>query len=114
MDGMLLIIILIILGLAAVFLIPYILTRRAIRQVVNTFRKQNATSPQTAQTLADLRLQQKGLLQKQMTTRDYKPTALHLLMEIKVILTTEEDKYYLSETALANSRFGKGNKTLNY
>lgn len=114
MNGTLLIIILIIVGLAAIFFVPYILTRRAIRQVVNAFRNQNATGPQTAKTMAELRLQQKGLLQKQMTTRDYKPAALNLLMGEKVILMTEDGKYYLSETDLANSRLGKGIKSPMY
>lgn len=110
MNGTAIIVILIIIGLAAIFFVPYILTRRAVRQVVNAFRNQNATDSQTAKTLAELRLQQKGMLQRQMTTRDYKPTALNLLVEAKVVLTTEDGKYYLSEAALASSRLGKGIK----
>ena len=114
MNDVLIIIIIIIVGLAAIFFIPQLLVRRAIGKVINIFRKQDATSPQTAKTLKELRLEPKDFIMRMASLRDYKPQALDLLINHKIIIVTEDDKFYLSEQALAESPLGKKLKLRTY
>lgn len=107
MNDVLIIVIIIIIGLAAILFIPQLLVRRAIGKVINIFRKQNATSQQTAKTLEELRLAPKDYIMRMMSLRDYKPQALDLLINHNIIIATENDKLYLSEQALAESPLGK-------
>lgn len=114
MNDVLIIAIIILVGLAAIFFIPQLLVRRAIGKVIIIFRKQNVTSPQTAKTLEELRLAPKDYIMRMMSLRDYKPQALDLLINHKIIITTENDRLYLSEQALAESPLGKKLKLRTY
>lgn len=93
---------LIIIGLLALFFIPRWFTKRAIRQVVNIFLKNNVVNPETARTLDELKLAPQSYLRRMGSLRDYKPVALDLLVQNGVIII-KNDKYYLSEEKLANS-----------
>ncbi len=114
MNSVLIVILIIIVGLAAIIFIPQLLIRRAISQVIRIFRKLKATSPQTAKTQEELRLEPKSLVQRMMTTRDYKPQALDLLVNAKIIIMTDDGKYYLSEQALVDSPIGQKIKLPRY
>ena len=107
MNDVLIIAIIILIGLAVIFFIPQLLVRRAVSKVIKIFRKQNATSLQTAKTLEELRLAPKDYIMRMMSLRDYKPQALELLVNQKIVIMTEDDKFYLSEQSLAESPLGK-------
>jgi len=94
-------------GVAAIIIMPRFLLRRAVREVVRIFRKQNATTPLTARTIEELKLQRKGFLQKMWGRRDYKPYALDALVRTGIVKTTEAKKLFLSEEELAISPLGK-------
>jgi hypothetical protein len=107
MNPTLIVVLLIIVGIAAMFFVPQLFIIRAVGQVIRIFRKQSALNPNSAKTADELKIRQKSFIQKQMTFRDYKLTALGILMNANIILPTENGKLYLSEQALANSSFGK-------
>lgn len=82
---------------------PQLLTKRAFRQVVRNFRRNYATSPSAAKTLDELRLKPPNIVQQLLNTRDYKPIALDTLIKTGVVISTEGNKYYLSEEQLSVS-----------
>lgn len=92
---------------AALIFIPRMLLKRAIRTVIARFRKAGATSPETAKTLLDLRLESRGVFGNFGRVRDYKPMAVRLLGQAEIILGTEEGGTYLSEENLENSSVKK-------
>jgi hypothetical protein len=67
---LLVLILIIIAGLAIVFFVPQLMLRRAIFQIVRNFREQNATTPNAARTLEELRLQPRSYLQRITSLRD--------------------------------------------
>ncbi len=101
------VILFIILGLAAIIFIPQLMLRRAANRVVRIFRKKNATSPQTAMTLEELKLQPRSFLQNMMSLRDYKPAALDMLVRGGIVIMTPDERYYLSEPVLMNTALGR-------
>jgi hypothetical protein len=90
------------------FIIPRWRLKRAIRQVIDIFRKHNAVSAGNAKTIDELGLRPRGLMERMLRTRDYKPYALTALMNAGVVKTTEDGKFYLSEEKLMTSSLGKG------
>lgn len=107
MNTVLFVVLVVVIGLAAIFFIPQLLIRRALGQVIRNFRRQNATNPHAAKTQEELKLAPKSYLMRMMSTRDYKPQAMDLLINAKIIMTTEDGKYYLSEQSLAESPIGR-------
>ncbi len=93
--------------LAAIFVIPGWRLRRAIRQVVQIFRRHNATDAKNAKTDDELGLKPKPMLQRMMSLRDYKPYALSVLIGAQVVQQTEDGKLYLSEDKLMDSKLRK-------
>jgi hypothetical protein len=89
------------------FLIPRWRLKRAIRQVIQIFRKHNATDVKNAKTDDELGLRPRGLMERMFRGRDYKPYALTALMNGGVVKTTEDGKLYLSEEKLSASNLGK-------
>ena len=96
-------ILLMVILLVLVFVIPVIRIRSAIKAVIGIFRKNNATSIENARTQEELRLNPKPLWERLFTIRDFKPQALRMLIDSKVVQVTEEGKLYLSEESLAAS-----------
>ncbi len=90
------------------FIIPRWRLKRAIRQVIDIFREHNAVSAKNAKTIDELGLRPRGLMERMLRTRDYKPYALTALMNAGVVKTTEDGKLYLSEEKLSASSPGKG------
>ncbi len=93
--------------LGAIFVIPGWRLRRAIRQVIQIFRRYNATDAKNAKSDAELGLRPQPMLQRMMSLRDYKPYALTVLIRAEVVLQTEDGKLYLSEDKLMASNLRK-------
>ena len=106
MTNVLAIIIMIILSFLAIVLIPMLMTRRAVRQVIRIFRKHNAINPENAKTVDELRLTPLSLGQRIFRARDYKPRALDSLIGSNIVQQTEDGKLFLSEEALSLMIFG--------
>jgi len=82
--------------------LPYYMSRRAARQVVDIFRQHRALGAENAKTQTELGLDPPGLHKQLISFRDYKPRALKALISARVIKSTEEGKLYLSEEKLLN------------
>lgn len=85
--------------------ISQLMIMRAVKQVIKTMKKYNATSLKNALSDSDMKLQPRSFLQGLGRVRDYKPQAIMLLENLKVVRRTEDGKLYLSEDDLAKSRW---------
>jgi hypothetical protein len=95
-------ILVIILLLVVAFLGSNLLTKRALRAVIKTFRKFEALTPETARFVDEIGLKNRGMFQMR-GFRDYKPAALQFLMKHEIVKATEEGKLFLSEETLAQT-----------
>lgn len=100
MVTIVLLLIMLILGL---YVIPRWRTKRAVRQVIQTFRKSNTLDKNTAKTADELGLQQRPFLERMHRIRDFKPYALDALARAGIIKVTEDGRVYLDEDALMES-----------
>jgi hypothetical protein len=100
MNDWVVIALLIIVLLLAMFVVPQMMIRRAIKQVIRIFRKNNALGSRNAMSAEELGLQQKGMFERMMRPRDYKPRALQFLMQHEIVQMTEDGKLYLLEDKL--------------
>jgi len=107
MNNIIFIIIIFILLLLGVFFIPRFLVGRAIKKVLRIFRQQGAIEARQAKSIEELGLASPRNMLNMFSFRDYKPVALQVLMSSNIIRATEDNKYYLSEDTLANSRMSK-------
>ena len=105
MDQNTILLILTALVLVLVFILPQILLRGAITSVIRTFRQKKAVGADSAQSLDELGLRPKSMMQAIFRGTQYKTTALLALRNAGVIVTTEDSKMYLSEENLARSRY---------
>lgn len=80
---------------------------RGLRRVVAIFREHNALDAKTAETLAELGLQQPPYIRRMFKPRDYKQSAAELLHREGIIKVAEGGRFYLSETDLGQSRLKK-------
>jgi hypothetical protein len=103
---MVLVLILVLLVVAAIFVSRF-LSLRALRVVVSGFRKQGAIDANSAKTLVELDLVRARLLDGMFRGRDYRPQALRLLARAEIVKPAEGGRFYLSESALENSRIKK-------
>jgi hypothetical protein len=94
--------------LAAMFVIPGLRLKRAIRQVIQIFRKHNATDVKNAKSDNTLGLKPRPMLERMFSLRDYKPYGLTVLIRAGIVLQTEDGKLYLSEDKLMASRLDRG------
>jgi hypothetical protein len=99
------IIALIIILLLGMWFLPRIFIKRAINQVIDIMRRNNAVNPKNAKTVEELGLQPRTMLEGMMRLRDYKPRALQYLMYSEIIQQADDDKIYLSEEKLQETRF---------
>ena len=93
--------------LAAIFVIPGWRLKRAIRQVIQIFRRHYATDAKNAKTDDELGLKPRPMLQRMTSLRDYKPYALSVMIRAGVVQQTEEGKFYLAEDKLMASNLRK-------
>jgi hypothetical protein len=104
MNSTVLIIILALILLAVAFMAQQWSMLRAAKTVIKIFRKCNAVGIQNARSLEELRLQPKAWYLQFRGLRDFKPTALRMLLENGIVQTTEDGRLYLSEDNLAATR----------
>jgi hypothetical protein len=91
---------LLILALGLGLFIRTFLTRKAVERVVQIFYQHGALGAKSAKTLHELGLEPVNLLQRMTRPRDYKQSALHILISREIIVANEEGKLYLVEQRL--------------
>ena len=89
------------------FLIQQWLLKRALKEVVAIFQKNRATTPENARTLEELNLQPLGFLRTPGTFRNFNHRVVETLSNTGIVIVTEDQRYYLSESALAKSPLGQ-------
>jgi len=105
MNDWVIIVILIIILLIALFILPQFFIARAMKKVIKIFRENNAIGERHAKTAEQLGLEPKGMIDRMMKPRDYKPRALQYLIGANIVQMTEDGKLYLVEENLANTKF---------
>jgi len=102
MNSDLMFIVIIILLMAITWiLLPQFLYKRAIKRVIKIFNEHNAVNSESAKTPKDLGLAQRGWIANLGRNRDYKPRALQMLIEYKIVLKTADDRVYLDKAQAA-------------
>jgi hypothetical protein len=108
MGSVLFMILMIVIFVAAILFLPRYLVMRAVPHVIRMFRNGGAVGFGNAKYPQEIGFKEKGMLERVMSRRDYKPAALQALIKAEIIRTTPEGKLYLSEEALAKTRWGEG------
>lgn len=103
MIEVLMIIFLVIFGLGTILVVPAFMTRRSLKRVILIFRRSGTLSETDAKTAYELGLGPRNFTERLMRMRDYKPRALSVLMETRVVIQTEEGKLFMSEEQLQTS-----------
>jgi hypothetical protein len=98
------VVLLIVFFIALLIALPFMMNKRAIRQVIKRFRDRQALDPSTAKTIDELGLTPPSFRERLMRFRDYKPAALNGLVRIGIVQVTEDGRFYLSEEKLGNTR----------
>jgi butyrate kinase len=96
------------------FYLRTLLTRRAIFKVIEIFYQHKALGVHNAKTLHQLGLERPDLLQKMMRSRDYKQSALQILIKRGIILESEDGRVYLVEEKLDEHLRSKNRPTDGY
>jgi hypothetical protein len=89
-----------ILMIAALIFIPRLMIRRAIKQTIAIFRHYGIFRADQAKTRSELGLNPPDFMARITSLRDYKPSAMQILINEGVILSTEDGKLYMDETKL--------------
>ncbi|MFC1846138.1 hypothetical protein ACFLYM_01830 [Chloroflexota bacterium] len=105
MNDWVIIAILVVVLLLALFVLPQFFIGRAMKKVIHIFRESNTIGERQAKTAEQLGLEPKGMIDRMMKPRDYKPRALQYLIGANIIQMTEDGKLYLVEENLANTKF---------
>jgi hypothetical protein len=105
-SAVILLILIMLLLIFVAFVASNMLMKRAIRDVLKMFRKGEAFSPETAKFQDEIGFKKRSFIQFK-ALRDYKPTALQLLISNNIVGVTEEGKVYLIEETLATSNLEK-------
>ena len=96
----LLILLIILLAIFGLFVLPQMRLRRAIKQVVAIFERNNALDAMSARTIDELKLKPRTFLQGMGRIRDFKPYALKILMDAEVVCQTDGGRLYLGQDKL--------------
>jgi len=80
--------------------ISVLMLRRAISQVINSFREGHSFCPQNPKSAEELGLAPSRFADRPRILRDYRPYALDLLIKTGAIRVTEEGKLCLLESGL--------------
>jgi hypothetical protein len=96
MVNVLLILALAVAMLAALFVIPSLMTRRAVSKVIKTFCQSDALDAEHARTPDELGLVPPAFFERMTRPRDYRPHALRFLKEANLVHATTDGKLYLS------------------
>ena len=85
----------------AIFMLYFMLFRKAMFTVIQVFRKHNAVGEQNAKTIKELGLIPRHIFDPfKPALRDYKPQALQSLIIHDIVQVTVDQKLYLSEENL--------------
>jgi hypothetical protein len=76
------------------------LTRRAIFKVIEIFYQHHALGMNGAKTLHELGLERPDFFQRMSRPRDYKQSALQLLIKRGIIFENEEGRFFMVEEKL--------------
>jgi hypothetical protein len=95
-----LILILMIIAFGGAIYIRTILTKRAIFKVIDIFYQHNALGMNRAKTRHQLGLERQDFLQRMTRPRNYKQTALQILIKRGIILEKEDGGLYMDEEKL--------------
>jgi len=87
--------------------IPRLLVKKAVRKIVAQLRERGAINPETATTLKELGLVQGSYFNRAFRIRNYRPYAVRMLGQAKILQATEEGMVYLSEEELEHSQVKK-------
>lgn len=107
MNDWVVIAVLVIVLLLAMVVVPQFMMRRAVKAVLRIFREHHAIGPKNAKSVEELGLHQKGMIERMMKPRDYKPRALQFLISQEIVQMTEDGKVYLLEEKLDASALRK-------
>jgi hypothetical protein len=100
MKSVLIPIFIFLLMIAALIFIPRFMIRRAIKQTIAIFRHYVALRADQAKTRSELGLTPPDFMARITSLRDYKPSAMQILINEGVIVSTEEGKLYIDEEKL--------------
>jgi hypothetical protein len=103
MGRVILILILIIIAFGGGLYIRTFLTRRAILKVIKIFYRHHALGMNGAKTLHELGLERPDFYQRMTRPRDYKQSALQLLIKRGIIFENEEGRFFMVEEKLDES-----------
>jgi hypothetical protein len=93
----------------AIYLRAYF-TKRGMLAVIELFYRLNALTAKNARTREELGLMPQSFRQRLTKRRDYRQTALHVLLHRGIIAVTEEGKLFLVEGLLDPSLRDSGRK----
>jgi hypothetical protein len=96
----LLIILFVIIAFGGGLYIRTFLTKRGIFRVVEIFYEHDAVGIYSAKTLQELGLERPDILQRMTRPRDYRQTALQVLIREGVVNVTEDGRVYVIEEKL--------------
>lgn len=103
-------IIILILILVIVIVLAFVLsiyfTKKALRDVIRSFREKNALNPETAKFAQELGIHPPRFIQFK-ALRDYKPSALLLLQQQNIVHQLDDGRLYLAESNLLGSELEK-------
>ena len=100
------IVLLIVIFMVLLVVIPLMMNKNAVMQVIKRLRQHQALDIQSAKTVEEIGLQPLSLRERMLRFRDYKPAALQGLIRTNIVQTTEDGRVYLSEEHLRNSKLG--------
>jgi hypothetical protein len=101
------ILLIIILAILAFWVLPRMRMRRAVKQIVAIFERNNAIDVRSAKTIDELGLRPPTFLEGMLRLRDFKPYALQMLMNANVIRQTDSGRLYLSQDKLATIKLDR-------
>ena len=103
----LLILLIILLAIFGFFVLPQMRLRRAVKQVVAIFERNNALNAMSARTIDELKLKPRTFLQGIGRIRDFKPYALKILMDAEIVCQTDGGRLYLVQDKLSAINIGR-------
>lgn len=86
--------------IAAAFFVSGRKSKRAVGEVLSILERHNAVGVQQAKTVDELGLASPTLVGSLSSMRDYKPGALNTLIQMDIVLVTDEGKLYVSAQSL--------------
>jgi hypothetical protein len=101
------VLLIIILAILAFWVLPRMRMRRAVKQVVDIFERNNALDVRSAKTIDELGLRPPTFLEGMLGLRDFKPYALQMLMNAGVVRQTDSGRLYLSQDKLATIKLDR-------